>query len=514
MLAQSFLISTYTFLKKNHLNISLIFGIICFTILLVIKLKIAFAMIPDICGSESSSIHPIQRVVAGLPLYTNPEEPPFLITQYSPMYFYIVGGIYRLLNFDPLNVHRVYVFSRLFSLGFLLISMGIIILTLRRILKINLLPSVLLCLLLFHLLSFWGTMASRPDSLLFMLFTVFIYFVASAFHNPQKRDFYLNLAIFTSVFSFFCKQNGMIYPVILGFYFLYLQQWKTLIRLVLIGAITFVICTFAFSFFEPKAFFQNVIGGVVNSIEIGGWYGFVMKPLVFPFAIIITGGFVIGFKWIVFQKGDFKAFLGWAVFILFIFDLVTGLKGGSNVSYFTDFLYIALLIIFIEIYTFELPSIAPQVFLSVFAMCTILHCCTSVTVGFNTTNIEYYHHLFSSDTRITEYIEKKQALKKDEYIYLGTLNTTYYLWYLRNFLFKNNIVAYEELNMLTAENKVFNFNRFDDLIKSGQLRFVIVEKGVSPTNLFKAPFERKGAEFKLKTSMEYVDIYENIKKFH
>ena len=471
-------------------------------------------MIPDICGSESSTIHPIQRVAAGLPLYTNPEEPPFLITQYSPMYFYIVGGIYKMLGFDPLNVHRVYAFSRLFSLGFLLLSIGIIFISLRQILKIKNIPSLLVCLLIFHILSYWATIASRPDSLLFTLFTLFIYFIAKAFQVEHKRRLYLSLAIFTGVLSFFCKQNGMIYPIILGFYFLYQKDWKTLFRLIVIGFLTFTICVFAFSFFEPKAFFQNIIGGVVNSTHLGGWYGFTMKPLIFPFAIIITGGLTIGFKWIVFQKNDFKSLLGWAVFILFIFEAITGLKDGSNVSYFTDFLYIALLIICIFLYEYKIPSITSQVFVAGFSVCTLAHCCAAVTIGFNTTNQGYYHDLFGSDKKITEYIVNDQKLKPDEYVYLGTLKTNYALWYLRNFLFKNNIVAYEELNMSTAKNKVFNFIRFDDLIKSGQLRFVIVEKGVEPNSLFKDPFQRKNTDFKLKTSMEYVDIYENITNFH
>lgn len=487
-------------------------GIISFIALFSIKLIIITANIPDISGSESSTIHPIQRVVAGLPLYTNPENPPFLITQYTPLYFYIVGTTYRMCNFDPSNVHRIYTFSRVFSLGFLMLAIGVIFLTLQQILLARKDLSILVCLLVFHILSYWTMFSSRPDSLSFFLFTLFIFCVAKAFQVESRKNFYLNISILIAVVAFFCKQSGMIYPMIMGSYFLYFKEWKILIRLVLIGIFTFTTLALTLSLFDPVALFQNIIGGVVNSIHIRGWYGFTLKPLVLPFATFLTGGLAIGFKWIVFQKMNIKSFLGWAVIMLFIFDMLIALKDGSNVGYLGDFIYLSLLIIALYFSEYKTLEVTKRVLIAGISICTFAHCSVWVGMDYLTTDIERYTSLLTADQRISQYILENQKIKPNKYVYLGNFTRNYSMWYLRNFLFRHNIVAYEELNLVTYKNKVFNFNKFNDAIKSGALQFVIVEKGIAPDNLFKTPFERKNMNFRFKKTMDYVDIYENIKK--
>jgi hypothetical protein len=111
----------YVLIARDETNLAILISVFFLFIILILRVQLSVSYHPDISGSERSSIMPIQYLVNNLPLYVDPNEPPFYIVQYTPIYFYLVALPYKLF-FDPGNVHAIYAASRLVSLLLVLVA--------------------------------------------------------------------------------------------------------------------------------------------------------------------------------------------------------------------------------------------------------------------------------------------------------------------------------------------------------------------------------------------------------
>src|SRR5690606_37387405 len=100
--------------------------------LFLTKAYISISFLPDISGSEKSTIFPIQNLASSLPVYTDPEYPNFVLTQYTPIYITITAHILHILDIDPENVHKVFVTSRFLSFSLMILSVALLWLFLRK----------------------------------------------------------------------------------------------------------------------------------------------------------------------------------------------------------------------------------------------------------------------------------------------------------------------------------------------------------------------------------------------
>ena len=96
---------------RSALLISLVAGA-TFLAMLLLRLHLVSAYAPELGGIESNVIYTLQRILDGYPLYVDPAAPPYAITQYTPLYYYLCWGVGRLAGVDAANVHHVYVLSR------------------------------------------------------------------------------------------------------------------------------------------------------------------------------------------------------------------------------------------------------------------------------------------------------------------------------------------------------------------------------------------------------------------
>src|SRR5690348_10182121 len=62
----------------------------------------------DLGGLERNVAVGIARLLRGESLYTNPEQPPFAIIQYGPVYYVIVAGICRVLGIGAERVEAIF----------------------------------------------------------------------------------------------------------------------------------------------------------------------------------------------------------------------------------------------------------------------------------------------------------------------------------------------------------------------------------------------------------------------
>ncbi|MBE7174717.1 MAG: hypothetical protein INR73_29375, partial [Williamsia sp.] len=101
--------------QRTYLLIWLIIALLGL-VTIYIRVKVIFLVNPDIGGIESNVIYSVLRILAGYPLYQNPELAPYAITQYSPIYYYLTAGLSRLAGLTPDDVYEVYAVGRGISL--------------------------------------------------------------------------------------------------------------------------------------------------------------------------------------------------------------------------------------------------------------------------------------------------------------------------------------------------------------------------------------------------------------
>ena len=107
--------------KNQRINRSLkrLFYIVFFGLLLLMTLSIFSNS--DIRGVESNVIYTLQQIlVDNSLLYQDPNNLPFSITQYSPLYYLICDGALSILGINSTNFLTIRIISRCISVLFLI----------------------------------------------------------------------------------------------------------------------------------------------------------------------------------------------------------------------------------------------------------------------------------------------------------------------------------------------------------------------------------------------------------
>ncbi len=498
----------YEFFKKNSTTLAIIVGTICFLVLIYVKMGYVFSFYPDISGAENSTILPLQRFILGLSIYSDPEKIPFLITPYTPLYYVIVGSLYKILGFDPENIHKIYALSRFMSLCFVLLACVSMSLTMR-LLQFTKRYIWLATLLVFHVLAYWQLTSSRQDSLLFLLFTLFFHFAVKSILYNDKVNKYSYLAIIIAVIAFFGKQSGMVYPIIFGLYFLYKREFTTFIKITFTGTITFIVFSFLCSNVDLISFFRNIVGGLMNTISLEWWYYYTFVHLLYPLAIPIVLSGLIALKWLTSKSSNSEIFLSISLITLLFFNLSISLKVGAAIGYFSDYIYISILVIF---YYFTQHSLSAfqRAFMAGICVCVFVQFSVEKAWGLKKFNNEGdFSQVYALEWQVKQFMNDSLKLSKKDFVYLGRMNKPYGGYYLNYFLQKNNLVPLNETITLTKRQGVYNYDNFDKLVYNGQLTYIICEKGVPKNKIFIPPFEHLNDkhQYQLLTSVEGFDIY-------
>lgn len=76
-------------------------------IMLVFRILLVFSYSPDISVGEDNNVWNIQKMLQNIPLYTNPEKPPFEIFVYTPLSQYPVFWIADVFKTLILNGQKI-----------------------------------------------------------------------------------------------------------------------------------------------------------------------------------------------------------------------------------------------------------------------------------------------------------------------------------------------------------------------------------------------------------------------
>jgi hypothetical protein len=497
----------YEWVRLNVMKIAAALSVVFFVILVAIKVFFSLSYLPDLSGSETSTIFPIQFLADGRSIYSDPEEPPFRFTQYTPLYLVIASSFFKLTGWLPEEVHKVFVASRFLSLGFTLVAACTVAWILTLFGKRKKIVGILAGCLIFQILGLWILTSSRPDSLMVFLTSLYVFAVFKALDSPTKSHLWYILAIFISVSAFYVKQSGAIHSIALAVFCVYQGQWKLLAKLIVSGLVFFLLYYLILPTDSVRIFSFNIIGGVANSISWNWFYTWTLESLLLQFAPLIICNFLISIYSIARPSSDLYKFLSISSLVFFASATATAFKVGAGVGYYQDYLILAVIqitLFFTEPVRkswFE-PKIIKAILACYFVLVSI-HCTLFVYMAYSKQPGDLYLHHYIKERDVADYLVKEKGLKETDWVYVCDADRFQNV-YLRHFLFRNILVPFPDVVYLADKNQTFDFEKFKMMTADQEIRFVVAGKGEKPKNILGYDF---GNLKKIK-SIDNYDIYE------
>src|SRR2546428_8613350 len=96
-----------THLRKYWLVASVLVAVGAAAVSLATGLWMLASDIPGFGGEEANVVYTVQQLVAGDPIYTDPGQAPFTITQYSPLFYVVSAGVARVLRVDATDASAI-----------------------------------------------------------------------------------------------------------------------------------------------------------------------------------------------------------------------------------------------------------------------------------------------------------------------------------------------------------------------------------------------------------------------
>jgi hypothetical protein len=456
------------FINNRYDRILFIVFLFAFCYYLFWRIYLIFLTFPNLGGAENYVIYTIQRFLDGYPLYENPEEPPFPVTQYSPLYYLIAYAVGKIIGIKPENVLQVFYLSRTLSLIYNIIHCFFIYFMAKCIFKVNTFKSFIAgisCFLLIECLSY-----ARPDSLYFVFVLVSFFFFLK--YINKKKTIYLLFNILSVALSVYSKQSGIIlfffYPFVLFFLMKKYKMTFTYISVLLL--ITFLLYL-PFLYVDYANIYKNLVEGVNNGISFQ-WF---WENVVVPFFFHQYGGyiFIASIYLIILQlkSNDMKFnVLAYGMIILFLFGMCTSLKYGSRPSYLTEYVSV-----------FLVSIVAVRLKLKISKPATLL--LLSVFIG-----TKIYHFGFPEFIKSENYITVKNNYIIEKQIY-NKLLTNYNLHkedkifitdsiedsksFLNNFFYKQVLFPHKDISYTAYEMDIYNYKEFTGLLNNDPPKYLI-----------------------------------------
>jgi hypothetical protein len=348
------------FLKKINSTLILInnkkffFFTLAFLLVMITVMRffVIISFSPDIVVGEDNNVWNIQKMLTGLPLYTNPELPPYEIFQYSPISQYFTFWICKILNIIPSkDTHSIFIIGRILSLIFNLITSYYIYVLIKKFFNAN---SWIACIVSIYCFIDLTPLdyTLRTDSFYNLISILAIYQFVKFIEYNQLKNLIISMFFFST--SFFAKQSGIQFYFFIPLYLLLCKNYKNLFYTLIYLTIFSLMYLSLFYILYGNNFINSLVKGIANRIDLIAayhiWNTYFFKH--FPFILI---GFFAIFKWNFLQNiSTSKSFLGTLSIYLLLFSIITSLKVGSSTNYYTLFNY--MIFTLIGIYASELTT--------------------------------------------------------------------------------------------------------------------------------------------------------------
>jgi hypothetical protein len=312
-------------------------------LLIAYRITICFSYLPELSNGESNNIWKAINVANGKSIYTNPEELPLEVFQYTPISQIPIIGIAKILDKNgPNYVYLVTALGRLYELIANIFLVILIYYISKKWFDTTIITNLLISLVSFTLLTN-PAFTIRPDAtlLLFLIITIWSYL------NMEESTKFSWIILTASLITicFFTKQDGILIAGPLAIRLLILKKWKQLVLLSTIAiGILFTSIIISPLVFGPN-FYTCVFKGLKNTsslqqiiVVFDRAYGF--YAFHFVFGIISSMYFIIKHP-----KEKIALFSILSIFYLFV-AISTSSKSGSWVNYYTPYIVFSTILIF------------------------------------------------------------------------------------------------------------------------------------------------------------------------
>lgn len=455
----------------NKLNSKSFFYIalfILFLLYLVFRIIIIGSYSPDIVVGEDNNIWNIQKMLQGKPLYTNPEDYPFEIFQYTPISQYLTFCTAKLLNFKVGNfVHEIFMIGRFYSLLFNILSSIVIFKINKVFFKIS--DSINLTLSYFSLILItYIDYTLRADSLSNLLVLLSIFWFLKTFCDDKVK--YIFYTVLFSLLAIFTKQTAIQLLVYFSVIYMLYRAKKLIIYSTFGIAITITFCLF-FYLMYGKLFFYSTIIGISNpaqlSLGISLFFDYCQRYGI----LLILSLFSIFIK----QKNDtlintyvkilFFLFIG-----SFVFSFGISQKIGAGINYYSLNFFISIILSSIVINNFHKNESINYKYLTLIFI-------ASLTTFYSLFDRLYNRHLpqisaknkteYNIDVQFVKDIKKKIGIAKNQdYIFTPNKN-------IKNLYFHNTVLPNTEYYSPSASK--FDWSKFD----KKKLKYIIINENDS-----------------------------------
>lgn len=485
--------------NSKGLRIYLFTGYVLLICFLLFRVGLVFSYDPEIGGIDNNFVYTVTRMLGGYSMYTNPEEFPFAINLYPPLYFdlcYLTGKVFQ-VNAD--NAVAVYRLCR--SVSFLCDAGTVTFLffILRRNLFVRKELAMLIAGLFSCLLAYLGYTFSRCDSLFLFIYAASFFLLTSAGSWRIRVVILLSILCVACIFS---KQNGVLLPAIC-FLWLWMQGDKkslaifTLSTILIFSAVLGLYC-FAYG---NEIFFANIVKALQNKISWSWFYAYIFKSLVDSLLIIPL---LIAISFSVLKVKNWKNNPLPAIFLIqFFFSLVSALKWGSSLGYFNESFFLVPLVLAGPLKNFEEKSflhksgIYTLPFVALFALFVY-----SQGYLFFLSQQKAKRQEYQNEVQIREYLQPRM---KQQFVFnLSNANRTFF----KNLFYREMAVPnFDMVDCCTLPDKNFSYQRLEQGFQDGTIQFIIVYKDVEHKDIWGFSL----ANYSKDTTIHQYDIYQHKK---
>ncbi len=463
-------ISSKVNLQKILLNLSLLMTSLVFIAILFLRIQHVSVYTVDLFGFEQDEIYTLQQVLSDQPIYNNPEKAPFSITQKTPFYHILIGGIGKIAQIDPTAPFLVYILNRGASLVLAVLSCLVVFLILFRIIKTPLKLSLILSFLMF--IAMEGHMFTRPDSLFSFSFLATIAF--NLLYVLHRKNLFFYLSILFGIGTIFVKQTGIILPIIILAYILFFEKD---FRKFLIGVITAlgsgIFLLFFLSNGQISTFLSNTIGGLNNGIDARWFYDFIYKFTYQKFALFFIIGIYCCWEWLSKkEKRPLTNFLCLALILDFVFTHFISLKWGATPSYFSEFVHLSI-IAFAVYYqqvrnSIAFPTLSKISFLVLVALIPLLTSGKRLIVSITQSD----QSAFNACENLRDYLEEHYTDQVKEWVLTDDE-------LLKLYLFQTAILPQEDISFRAYTTRQFDYTKYFEYIRTGKIPLLITRNSLS-----------------------------------
>lgn len=380
---------------------------------------VCFSDIVDFWGLEHNVVYSVIKLLSGRPLYTDPLSPPFDLTQYAPLYYVLTAGVAAALGIEAQSVYQVSVVARGVSTMCAALLCAAIYLFATRVLMTGRSVAALCSATVLVLESQWLFLGLTNSLNSLCMFLAVALTATSLVRSPSgDRSEWLVLILLSALFgaaAVLTKQSGMQVLLLIGSFLALKRRWAQLLCLLVVSALALAVFFLLAQPLLGSSLKENLIDGIRNPIALKASFVTTYHAFFSQLSILVAYATVVTLDWFGRSRTDVQMFLLWVMWGTLAFALVTGLKIGSSVPYFNDF--IVMLAPCAALHLTRALEAQPKVsqpdgklvvLLAVTFLC-LVPTRTIYTIGRNVTSLQVVPNTYSSRTAVVDYLRANLA---------------------------------------------------------------------------------------------------------